>query len=406
MQITNDQFNSMFKFKADIFVINTCSVTESADRKCRQSITKILNLNPEAFIAVVGCYAQLKPDEIANIKGVDLVLGTNEKFDIAGYISNIEKRKETEIHSCEITSADNYSPSYSMGDRTRSFLKIQDGCDYHCSYCTVPLARGRSRNQSIKSIIQEVNDIASRGIKEVIITGVNTGDFGKSTGESFSDLLNELVKTNGIERFRISSIEPNLLTDEIIRLAVDNNKILPHFHIPLQSGCNKILDLMRRRYHREIFSDRIMLIRKSLPLASIGADVIVGFPGETESEFDDTFNFLKDLPLSYLHVFSFSERPGTPAFEMANKVLPSTKERRSKLLIALSETKKHEFYTQNIGFECDVLFERTKKGGTITGFSTNYLKVEHQWDSKLGGEVRRVKLTGISEKGNMVCEIL
>jgi threonylcarbamoyladenosine tRNA methylthiotransferase MtaB len=392
--------------KADVYVINTCSVTDAADRKCRQSITKILNQNPDAFIAVVGCYAQLKPEEISLIPGVDLVLGTNEKFDIATYIKSIEKKGTPEIHSCEITSAENYNFSFSMGDRTRSFLKIQDGCDYHCSYCTVPLARGKSRNQSINSIIKEVKEISAKGIKEIILTGVNTGDFGKSTGESLSDLLKELIRTDGIERFRISSIEPNLLTDDIIQLAYENEKILPHFHIPLQSGCNKILDLMRRRYRREVFSERVDSIKRLLPHAFIGVDVIVGFPGETDQEFDETYKFLLNLPVSFIHVFTFSERPGTPAYDMPGKVQSSIKEKRSKILINLAENKKTELYTHNIGNEANVLFEKTIKGGIITGFTGNYLKVEHRWKNNLSGEIKRVKLTGLSESGNMICELL
>jgi threonylcarbamoyladenosine tRNA methylthiotransferase MtaB len=392
--------------KADIYVINTCSVTEAADRKCRQNIAKIRNLNPEAFIAVVGCYAQLKPDEISSIPGVDLVLGTNEKFDINRYITSIGKKKIPEIHSCEIISSDNYNASFSMGDRTRSFLKIQDGCDYNCSYCTVPLARGKSRNQSIASIINEAKEIAERGIKEIILTGVNVGDFGKTTGESFFVLLKELVKTDGIERFRISSIEPDLLTDEIIGMAVENGKILPHFHIPLQSGCDKILGLMRRRYHREVFYNRVALIRKLIPLAYIGADVIVGFPGETEHDFEETYDFLNSLSLSSLHVFPFSERSGTPGYNMPGKVLSSTKEERSKRLISLSGNKKKEFYLQNIGVEARVLFEGTKKDGMITGFTGNYIRVVHPRQIQPTGDIKNVKLTGLSENGNMICEIL
>ena len=390
--------------KADIYVINTCSVTDSADRKCRQTINKIHNQNPEAFIAVVGCYAQLNPDEIVKIPGVDLILGSNEKFDLSKYISGAEKKIIPEIHSCEITNSDNYTASFSVSDRTRSFLKIQDGCDYHCSYCTVPLARGKSRNQSIESILNEVHEIAGKGVREIILTGVNTGDFGKSTGESFVDLLKELVKTE-ITRFRISSIEPNLLTDEILQLAAENKNILPHFHIPLQSGCNKILDLMRRRYHKELFEGRISSIRNLIPEAFIGVDVIVGFPGETDEDFNETFNFLSSLEISFLHVFTFSERPGTPAFELTGKVQSSIKEKRSKKLISLSEGKKNDFYMQNIGKQTRVLFERTKKGGMLTGFTDNYIKVEHPWEKHLSGEIFSVKLTGISQSGNVTCEL-
>ena len=332
------------KSKADIYVINTCSVTDAADKKCRQAIKKFITLSPGAFIAVVGCYAQLRPQEISSIPGVDLVLGTNEKFDIADYIGTLDKREKVEIHSCDPSSSVNFNPSFSIGDRTRSFLKVQDGCDYGCSYCTIPLARGHSRNQAISSIIDEAEKIAERGIKEVVITGVNIGDFGRSTGESFADLLNELVNVQGIERFRISSIEPNLLTDEVIEIAMMNEKILPHFHIPLQSGCNKILGLMRRRYTRELFANRVEMIKKKLPSAGIGADVIVGFPGESDSDFDDTSAFLEKMAISYLHVFSFSERPYTIAENLPDKVSNAEKGARSKRLIALSEKKNLEYH--------------------------------------------------------------
>jgi threonylcarbamoyladenosine tRNA methylthiotransferase MtaB len=290
--------------QADIYVINTCSVTDSADRKCRQAIRKFITKSPGAFIAVVGCYAQLKPQEISSIPGVDLVLGTNEKFDISVYLSDSVKRSVAEVHSCDLPSADSFNTSYSLGDRTRSFLKVQDGCDYGCSYCTIPMARGKSRNPDIASLIRETENIAKRGVKEVVLTGVNIGDFGKSTGESFSTLLSNLIKVPGIERYRISSIEPNLLTDEIIEMAAESEKILPHFHIPLQSGSDKILGLMRRRYKREVFRDRVKMIREIMPYAGIGADVIVGFPGESTADFEDTFTFLDDLPLSPICTFS------------------------------------------------------------------------------------------------------
>ncbi len=343
--------------KADIYVINTCSVTGAADRKCRQAIKKFISLSPEAFIAVVGCYAQLRPGEISSIPGVDLVLGTNEKFDIADYLADTGKRSLAEIHSCDISSSDRFNASFSLGDRTRSFLKVQDGCDYGCSYCTVPLARGRSRNPQIAKVIGEAVRIAEKGVKEIVITGVNIGDFGKSTGESFPALLRELIKVDGIERVRISSIEPNLLTDEIIQMAAMNQKILPHFHIPLQSGSDKILRLMRRRYNREIFSERIGMIRKVMPYAGIGADVIAGFPGESSSDFEETFAFLAQAPLSYLHVFTFSERPGTAAKELPEKVPSWEKVERSKRLISLSERKALEFNRLNTGQTTDVLFE-------------------------------------------------
>jgi len=359
--------------KADIYVINTCSVTDAADRKCRQAIKKFISLSPEALIAVVGCYAQLKPQEISAIPGVDLVLGTNEKFDIAEYLNNFKKKSAPEIHSCDLNSSNAFHQSFSLGDRTRSFLKVQDGCDYSCSYCTIPKARGISRNPEISSIVSEAEKIAESGIKEIVLTGVNIGDFGRSTGNSFHELLQKLIKVDGIERYRISSIEPNLLTDEIIEMAARKRKILPHFHIPLQSGSNKILGLMRRRYNRELFADRINVIRKKIPDAGIGADVIVGFPGETATDFEDTYKFLKDLTLTYLHVFTFSERPGTPAEKMPDKVIHEEKDARSKRLISMSDDKSLDFYRQNIGTETQVLFERSRSEGSITGFTSNYI---------------------------------
>jgi len=392
--------------KADIYVINTCSVTDSADKKCRQAIKKFITLSPGAFIAVVGCYAQLKPQEISAIPGVDLVLGTNEKFDISDYISSLDKKEKAEIHSCDITTTDNYNASFSLGDRTRSFLKIQDGCDYGCSYCTIPLARGGSRNPEIPVIIREAAEIAARGIKEIVITGVNIGDFGKSTGDSFTGLLKELVKVEGIERFRISSIEPNLLTDELIDLTVTNGKILPHFHIPLQSGSDKILGLMRRRYTRDLFASKIKLVMKKLPLAGIGADVIVGFPGESDSDFEDTYSFLDALPLSYLHVFTFSERPDTVAFQLPGKVSFSEKDKRSKRLIALSQKKNIIFNNMNIGQVTNVLFERNHSQGLITGFTSNYIRVEYPWSPSLAGQVRKVKLNSIGTSGKMNIELI
>ena len=392
--------------KADIYVINTCSVTDAADRKCRQAIKKFIAMSPGAFIAVVGFYAQLKPQEISSIPGVDLVLGTNEKFDVAAYLGDQDKRPVTEIHSFGLSSSDTFNVSYSLGDRTRSFLKVQDGCDYGCSYCTIPMARGKSRNPQIAEVIREAGKIAERGIKEVVLTGVNIGDFGVSTGGSFISLLSELTRVKGIERYRISSIEPNLLTDEIIDMAARNEKILPHFHIPLQSGCNKILGLMRRRYTRELFRDRITLIRKVLPYAGIGADVIVGFPGESHADFEDTFTFIKELPLSYLHVFSFSERPDTVAEKLPGKVSPAEKAERSKKLIELSKTKTAHFNNLNMGQTSMVLFEKSRSEGMITGFSSNYIRVEHPWDAKLAGQVKKVKLNSVSSSGRMTVEIL
>lgn len=392
--------------KADIYIINTCSVTNTADRKCRQAIKKSISLSPEAFIAVVGCYAQLKPQEISSIPGVDLVLGTNEKFDISVYLTSTGKKTVTEVHSCDLSSSDAYCPSHSLGDRTRSFLKIQDGCDYKCSYCTIPFARGKSRNPEVSTIISEAEKIAERGVKEIVITGVNIGDFGKSTGISFDTLLKELIKVQGIERYRISSIEPNLLTDEILELAIENEKILPHFHIPLQSGCDKILGLMRRRYTREVFASKIKTIREKMPLAGIGVDVIVGFPGETQSDFNDTYTFLQDMSVSYLHVFPFSSRPGTVAEKLPGKVSFVEKEARCKKLMELSGTKNTEFKKLNAGQITNVLFETTRSEGLITGFTSNYIRVEYPWETKLPGKIKKVKLLTISDSGRMNIELI
>ena len=391
---------------ADIYVINTCSVTDAADKKCRQAIKKFIHRSPDAFIAVVGCYAQLNPQEISSIPGVDLVLGTNEKFDLAEYAQTYKKKNRTEIHSCELTSFDNFRQAYSMGDRTRSFLKVQDGCDYGCSYCTIPFARGNSRNPQVSSLVSEATDIAQKGIKEIVLTGVNIGDFGKSTGESLTGLMKELVKVDGIERYRISSIEPNLLTDELIAMAASNPKILPHFHIPLQSGSNRILGLMRRRYTREVFASRATRIREKLPLAGLGADIITGFPGESDEDFVDTVSFLGDMPVTYLHVFTYSERPGTVAEKMPGKIHHSIKESRSKILSALSDKKSHEFYMSNTGKSSEVLFESSRNEGMITGFTSNYIRVEYPWNSKLKGQIKKVTIKDIALSGRMTVEII
>jgi threonylcarbamoyladenosine tRNA methylthiotransferase MtaB len=392
--------------QADIYIINTCSVTDTADRKCRQAIKRFIHRSPDTFIAVVGCYAQLKPQEISSIPGVDLVLGTNEKFNMSYYLSNLQKRSRPDVYSCALAPSDTFINACSAGDRTRSFLKIQDGCDYGCSYCTVPLARGHSRNPDIASLVNEAESIAGKGIKEIVLTGVNIGDFGKSTGESFILLLKELVNVTGIERLRLSSIEPNLFTDELIKLVQDNNKILPHFHIPLQSGCNKILGLMRRRYKRELFADRVEMIKKTIPFAGIGADVITGFPGETCDDSEETYEFIEKLPVSYLHVFTFSERPGTTAAGLPEKVCHEEKEKRSRKLISLSELKHHQFMNLNIGQIADVLFEKTRNREMISGFSGNYLRVEYPWQNGLAGEIIKVRMKGISPSGKMIIEII
>jgi threonylcarbamoyladenosine tRNA methylthiotransferase MtaB len=391
---------------ADIFIINTCSVTDVADRKCRQAIKKFINRSPDAFIAVVGCYAQLNPQEVSSIPGVDLVLGTNEKFDLAKYIEDHKKGADPEIHSCALSEEDSFSPSFSMGDRTRSFLKVQDGCDYGCSYCTIPAARGTSRNPSIRLLIEEAESIAAKGISEIVLTGVNIGDFGKSTGENFVDLIKQLTYVEGIERIRLSSIEPNLIGDELISIVSENRKILPHFHIPLQSGNNRILGLMRRRYQREIFAEKVNKIRTLIPYAGIGADVIVGFPGETDADFDITHDFLAELPLSYLHVFSYSQRPGTVSESLPDQVSHSEKEKRSRILSGLSEEKHASFCRINIGTYGEVLFERTKSEGLITGFTGNYLRVEYPWDPSLAGKIMKVRVTGIARSGNLTVDLV
>jgi threonylcarbamoyladenosine tRNA methylthiotransferase MtaB len=392
--------------RADIYIINTCSVTDVADKKCRQSIKKFINRSPDAFIAVVGCYAQLNPQEISDIPGVDLVLGTNEKFDLPEYIENNQKRKTTEIHSYSLSPDDHFSPSYSIGDRTRSFLKIQDGCDYGCAYCTVPMARGKSRNPSIGILTEEAKKIAEKGIREIVLTGVNIGDFGKSTGESFINLVRELCLIVGIERIRLSSVEPNLIGDDLIELVADNRKLLPHFHIPLQSGNDKILGLMRRRYKSALFADKVEKIRSAMPLAGVGADVIVGFPGESERDFKTTYLFLERQPLSYLHVFTYSMRPGTASRAFPDEVPFKEKEKRSRILKKLSEDKNIAFCRMNIGKPAEVLFEMTKSEGMITGFTENYLRAGYTWNKNLAGRIKKVTVTGIGKSGILSVELI
>jgi len=392
--------------EADIFIINTCSVTDTADRKCRQAIRKIISKNPDAFIAVVGCYAQLSPSAVAEIEGVDLVLGNNEKFNISSYIENIEKRKIPEVHSCENTETAGYYASWSANDRTRSFLKVQDGCDYHCSYCTIPLARGASRNQPVKEIVEEAGAIVKSGVKEIVLTGVNVGDFGKTTGETLEELLLSLCRIPGLERLRLSSIEPNLLTNNIIHLIASEPVLMPHIHMPLQSGNDHILGLMRRRYKREVFRDRIHTIKELIPGAAAGADVIVGFPGETDEEFADTFDFLSSIPFTYLHVFAFSPRPGTPAAEMPGKVAEKTREQRSRQLIRLSESHKNFFLQENTGQVKNVLFEKKNFSGMIAGFTENYIKTVVPYNKSLSGNIARVRLTEVREDGTMTGELI
>jgi len=386
--------------KADIYVINTCSVTEHADKKCRNVIRKLHRQNPDAVIAVTGCYAQLNPSEILEIDGVDLVLGANYKSTLFKTVTQFKKKEDfngvkhsgSHSFSCEISEVDTIFPAYSSDDRTRSFLKVQDGCDYHCSYCTIPLARGKSRNHSIDFLAKEAQEIAHKGVKEIVLTGVNTGDFGKSTGESFPDLLKALANTEGIERIRVSSIEPNLLTEEVIFLLSNNIKFLPHFHIPLQSGSNKVLAAMKRRYKRELFAHKLELIRSCIPNAFIGVDVIVGFPGETDSDFDDTFNFLESLNPSFLHVFPYSKRSNTPAAEYCGQVNEKVKSERVHALSELSSRLYSNFELQNRGREEEVLFESTIKGGKMFGYTRNYIRVEMPYNKEYIGKIIKVTL--------------
>ncbi len=395
-----------FNDNADIYIINTCSVTQKADKKSQQFIKKARKQNSDAQIVVMGCYAQLQTEKIASIEGVDLVLGSNEKFRVKEYLENREKTGKPEIHSCNIEDAVAYFPSFSYGDRTRSFLKIQDGCDYHCSYCTIPLARGNSRNQSIQSIVEEARKIGQTEVKEIILTGVNIGDFGKTTGESFLELIKALDQVEGIERIRISSIEPNLLTNEIIAFVSRSEKILPHFHIPLQSGCNEILAQMKRRYKRELFQDRVEYIRKEIPDAYIGVDVIVGFPGEDKNKYQQTYQFLENLDASYYHVFSYSQRPNTPAALMHNQVPESTITHRSKELQQLAGQKQMDFYRQNLGVARPVLFESYRKKNNMFGFTDNYIKIELPYSNELIDQIKKVQLKEVNENGNVTGAIL
>ncbi|MBU8892585.1 MAG: tRNA (N(6)-L-threonylcarbamoyladenosine(37)-C(2))-methylthiotransferase MtaB [Bacteroidales bacterium] len=390
-----------FNSEADIYVINTCSVTEQADKKCRQAIKKIQNQNSDAYIAVVGCYAQLKPEEIAQNLGVDLVLGTKEKFNILDHLNNLQKNESPQIYSCEINEVDQFDSSHSEADRTRSFLKVQDGCDYSCTYCTIPLARGKSRNKEISDLVYEAQKIAESGIKEIILTGVNIGDFGKSTSESFFNLIVALEKVEGIERIRLSSIEPNLLKDEIIEFVSKSKKILNHFHIPLQSGCNKILEKMQRRYNRELFKSRVGKIKQLMPDAFIGVDVIVGFPGETDQDFNTTYQFLEELDASFYHVFSYSERPNTKSANFDDKIPKNIIAKRSKKLHSLANNKQSAFYNKNIDNEAEVLFEAYNRNRLMFGFTSNYIKVETEYDKSFVGKIKKVKLVSVSESGNL-----
>ncbi len=390
-----------FEEGADVYVINTCSVTEQADKKCRNIVRKALSYNPDAFIVVIGCYAQLKPKEIVAIEGVDLVLGANEKFNIVEHLTDLQKKENPTIINNEIKETKEFVPGYSLGDRTRSFLKVQDGCNYFCSFCTIPLARGRSRSASIEETVNKAKELAKTGVKEVVLTGVNIGDFGQGTDENFYGLIQELDKIEGIERFRISSIEPNLLTDEIIEFVSKSQKFVPHFHIPLQSGSDKLLDSMRRRYKSDLYRSRVEKIKELMPDCAIGVDVIVGYPGETDEEFLKTYKLLNELPVSYLHVFTYSERDNTTALRI-NEVVPVNVRRdRNKMLRILSEKKKRSFYESNIGKQAPVLFEASENNGMMHGFTNNYIKVETFYNPLMVNQISDVKLLEVNKNGTM-----
>ncbi len=380
--------------KADICVINTCSVTELADKKCRQAIRRIGKQHPDAFIVVTGCYAQLKPEEVAHIEGVNLVLGAEQKLDILTYLEqwNRQNGLNSQYFTTPFKDIRKFMPSCSADDRTRHFLKVQDGCDYFCSYCTIPLARGRSRNGSIESLVKQAEEVARQGGKEIVLTGVNIGDFGKTTGETFIDLIRALDEVDGIDRYRISSIEPDLITDEAIDFVAKSKRFAPHFHIPLQSGCDEVLKLMRRRYDTALFRHKIEKIKEVMPDAFIGVDVIVGTRGETEAYFETAYRFIESLDITQLHVFSYSERPGTQALKIDYVVDPKIKHARSQALLDLSERKLQAFYEAHIGKEADVLFEHTKKEGMMHGFTENYIKVERPYEASLVNRTCRIRL--------------
>lgn len=383
--------------KADLCIINTCSVTEMADKKCRQAIHRLTRQHPGAFVVVTGCYAQLKPGQVADIEGVDVVLGAEQKGDLINYLGNLQKHEHGEAITTATKDIRTFAPSCSRGDRTRYFLKVQDGCDYFCSYCTIPFARGRSRNGKIADLVAQAREAAAEGGKEIVITGVNIGDFGKTTGESFIDLVRALDQVEGIERYRISSIEPNLLTDEVIEYVAQSHRFMPHFHIPLQSGCDEVLRLMRRRYDTTLFAEKIHKIKLLMPHAFIGVDVIVGTRGETPEYFEQAYEFIRSLDITQLHVFSYSERPGTQALKIDYVVSPDEKHLRSQRLLALSEEKTKAFYSRYIGNELPVLLEHSKPGVPMHGFSENYIRVELKADNCLDNQIVNVKLLGFNE---------
>lgn len=384
---------------ADICIINTCSVTDMADKKCRQIIHRLVKENPGAFVVVTGCYAQLKPEQVASIEGVDLVLGAEQKGDLVNYLGSLQKHEHGEIFTSATNNIRSFSPSCSRGDRTRYFLKVQDGCDYFCSYCTIPFARGRSRNGKIADLVEQARQVAAEGGKEIVLTGVNIGDFGKSTGETFFDLVKSLDEVEGIERYRISSIEPNLLTDEVIDFVAQSRAFMPHFHIPLQSGCDEVLKLMRRRYDTALFANKIKKIKEIMPYAFIGVDVIVGTRGETEAYFEKAYQFIESLDVTQLHVFSYSERPGTQALKIDYVVSPEEKHKRSQRLLALSDEKTKNFYRQFIGKEAKVLMEKSKAGVPMHGFTDNYIRIETEHNDELDNCLVTVRLGDFNEDG-------
>ncbi len=385
--LENDGFEKKdFSEAADVYVINTCSVTDNADKECRQIVRRIQRNNPEGLVVITGCYAQLKPDEIAAIPGVDLVLGASEKFNLPTHLQELTKNDAAKICSCDISELNDFHSSFSVSDRTRTFLKVQDGCSYNCAFCTIPMARGKSRSNSIEKVLVNVQELAQQGVKEIVLTGVNLGDFGNDA-ENFYHLINELDKVDGIERFRISSIEPNLLSNDIIEFVAASNKFMPHFHIPLQSGSNKILGLMRRRYKRELYARRVQRIKELMPHCAIGADVIVGFPSESDDDFNETYSFLSDLDVSYLHVFTYSERDRTKALEIMPVVPIPVRHKRNKILRNLSFQKMQFFTQQHIGNTRKVLFEDCKKNGMMEGYSDNYLRVSTPYRAEWANKV-------------------
>jgi len=402
----NEGFNRVdFEEKADVYVINTCSVTDNADKRFKTIVKNVLKKNEDAFLIAIGCYAQLKPEELAAIDGVDLVLGATEKFNVTSYINDLTKNNVGEVHSCEITEADFYVGSYSIGDRTRAFLKVQDGCDYKCTYCTIPLARGISRSDTLNNVLKNASEIANKGIKEIVLTGVNIGDYGKGEfgnkkhEHTFLELVKELDNVKGIHRLRISSIEPNLLKDETIAFVAKSNSFVPHFHIPLQSGSDALLKKMKRRYLTNTYTDRVHKIKKEMPNACIGVDVIVGFPGETDKLFLETYNYLNEMDISYLHVFTYSERPNTEAIHLEGLVPKKVRAKRSKMLRGLSAKKRRSFYESQLGNTLTVLFESENKEGYINGFTENYVKVKTPWNPDFVNTLHTVKLTEIDEDG-------